>query len=79
MADGLLPCSLEAGHDLPWLGGWLETAAIIVEPDLGVESSQEFAFHHRTGQLIEPGGIGQQVEVGQHGIGLTTQLLVGVG
>ncbi|WP_299061518.1 hypothetical protein [uncultured Actinomyces sp.] len=55
----------------------MKGALVVIEPDLGIESSQKFAFHHRTGQLIEPTGVSQKVEVGQHGIGFTTQLFIG--
>ena len=67
---------MESGHDLPRLSNGMKGALVVIEPDLGIESSQKFAFHHRTGQLIEPTGVSQKVEVGQHGIGFTTQLLI---
>ena len=54
----------------------MKGALVGIEPDLGLASRQKFAFHHRTGQLIEPTGVSQKVEVGQHGIGFTTQLLI---
>ena len=68
---------VESGHDLPRLSDGLKGALVVIEPDLGIESSQKFAFHHRTGQLIEPTGVSQKIEVGQHGIGFTTQLFIG--
>ncbi|WP_423859779.1 hypothetical protein [Arachnia propionica] len=49
---------------------------VIIKPDLGIESSQKFTFHHRTGQLIEPPGVSQKIKVDQHGIDFTTQLLI---
>ncbi|MBB1586813.1 MAG: hypothetical protein HG423_008490 [Propionibacterium sp.] len=55
----------------------MKGALVVIEPDLGIESSQKFTFHHRTGQLIEPTGVSQKVEVGQHSIGFTTQLFIG--
>lgn len=67
---------VESGHDLPRLSNGLEGVLVIIKPDLGIESSQKFAFHHRTGQLVEPAGVSQKVEIGQHGIGFTTQLLI---
>ena len=67
---------MESGHDLPRLSNGLEGVLVIIKPDLGIESSQKFAFHHRTGQLIKPTRVSQKIEVGQHGIGFTTQLLI---
>lgn len=68
---------MESSHDLPRLSNGLEGVLVIIEPDLGIESSQKFTFHHRTGQLIEPPGVSQKIKVGQHGIGFTTQLFIG--
>ena len=68
---------MESSHDLPRLSNGLEGVLVIIKPDLGIESSQKFTFHHRTGQLIKPTGVSQKIEVGQHGIGFTTQLLIG--
>ena len=68
---------VESSHDLPRLSNGLKGVLVVIEPDLSIESSQKFTFHHRTGQLIEPTGISQKVEVGQHGIGFTTQLFIG--
>ena len=68
---------MESSHDLPRLSNGLKGALVIIKPDLGIESSQKFTFHHRTGQLIEPTGVSQKIEVGQYGIGFTTQLLIG--
>ncbi|MFC2755625.1 MAG: hypothetical protein ACFN22_03885, partial [Porphyromonas pasteri] len=50
---------------------------VIIEPDLGIESSQKFTFHHRTSQLIKPTRVSQKIEIGQHDIGFTTQLFIG--
>ena len=72
-----MACRLvESGHDLPRLSDGLKGVLVIIKPDLGIESSQKFTFHHRTGQLIKPAGVSQKIKVGQHGIGFTTQLLI---
>lgn len=68
---------MESSHDLLRLNDGLRGVPVIIKPDLGIESSQKFTFHHRTGQLIEPTRISQKIEIGQHGIGFTTQLFIG--
>ncbi|RRD04448.1 hypothetical protein EII34_10345 [Arachnia propionica] len=60
------------------LGGGCGGVAVVVEPDVGEEGGEEFAFHGWDGGVVEVGGVFEEGEVGEGVVGFLLEVVVGV-